>query len=75
MTVNEFLAEFQDLLQRDEEIVPSTVLSDMEEWDSMSIMACMAWFDVKFEVKMPYKVYAEQETVQDIIALSNGRIV
>ena len=49
-------------------------LADMDEWDSMSIMAVMAWFDLNLGVKLSYKAIEEQKTVRDIIALGNGKI-
>lgn len=74
MTIDTFLTEFQDLMQRDDPIDANDILKDMEEWDSMSMMACMAWFDAKLDIKLPYKVFTQQTTVQDIINLAQGRI-
>lgn len=74
MALDTFLSEFQDLMQREEPVGINDVLKDMEEWDSMSIMACMAWFDAKLDIKLPYKTFMQQTTVQDIINLAQGRI-
>lgn len=74
MTVDEFLTEFQDLLQCDEPVHIDGILKNMDEWDSMSMMACMAWFDAKFGIKLPYKTFARQTTVRGIIELMEGRI-
>lgn len=74
MTTDEFLVEFQDMLQRDDAVDIDMVLKDIEEWDSMSVMACMAWFDMKLGIKNPYKTYAAQKTVRDLIKLADGKI-
>lgn len=74
MTIDTFLTEFQDLMQRDDPIGVNDILKDMEEWDSMAMMACMAWFDARLALKFPYKTFTQQSTVQDIINLAEGRI-
>lgn len=74
MTIDTFLTEFQDLMQRDDPIGVNDILKNMEEWDSMAMMACMAWFDTKLDLKFPYKIFTQQSTVQDIINLAEGRI-
>ena len=43
MTNEEFLTEMQDVLQTEEELSMDTVLDDLEEWDSLSFMATMAF--------------------------------
>ncbi len=74
MTTNEFIIEFQDIIQTENEITTDTVLSELEEWDSMSIMASMTWFDVKLKVKLTFNDFLSLKTVQDIIDLSQGKI-
>lgn len=74
MTTSEFLVKFKDILQRDDDVTLDMQLADMDEWDSLSVMAVMAWFDLTLGVKLSYKAIEEQKTVQGIIALSNGKI-
>lgn len=45
MHLDKFIPIFQDLLQRDEPVFATDTLADMEEWDSLAIMALIAWFD------------------------------
>ena len=47
MTQNEFLKEFQDILQRDEPVDLDGKLADMEEWDSLTAMATSFFFEIK----------------------------
>lgn len=74
MTIDEFMTELQDILQRDEEISPQDQLEDMEEWDSMAIMSCMVWFESRLGLKHPYNFYLEKKSVQDLIDASGGQI-
>lgn len=43
----EFIDVFLDLLQRDDPVSADTELADIPEWDSMAIMAVMAYADKK----------------------------
>ena len=52
MTNEEFLSKMQDVLQTEEELKLDTVLNDLAEWDSLSVMATMAFLDKDFGVKM-----------------------
>ena len=74
MKVKDFLIEFQDVIQSDDELFTDTMLIDLEEWDSMAIMACMAWFDVKLGIKVVFNDFLPIDTVQDVINLSQGKI-
>ena len=68
MTKEEFLTEMQDVLQTEDTLTPETVLSDLAEWDSLSMMATMAFFDKNFGVKIGLKDFKEIETMADLIA-------
>ena len=69
-----FLEELQDILQRDEPITPDMALQDIEEWDSLAVMSCMAYFDKHFSVKTKISQYRQLRTVADLMALANGAI-
>ena len=69
-----FLEELQELLQRDGPIAPDMALRDMEEWDSLAVMSCMAYFDKNFNVKTKISQYQQLHTVSDLIALAGGAI-
>ncbi len=66
MTKEDFLNEMIDVLQTEEEISFDTILTDLEEWDSLSIMATMAFLDKSFGVKTTMKDYKEMKTIGDI---------
>lgn len=66
MTRDEFIREMQDVLQTEEELTPETILSDIPEWDSLAIMATMAFLDSKFGVKTGMVDFAAMKTLGDI---------
>ena len=68
MTKEEFFTEMQDVLQTEDALTAETVLSDLAEWDSLSMMATMAFFDKNFGVKIGLKDFKEMNTMSDLIA-------
>lgn len=68
MTRDEFMTEMQDVLQTDDALTAETVLGDLAEWDSLSMMATMAFLDKNFGVKVGLKDFKEMSTVGDIAA-------
>lgn len=74
MNVADFMTELQNILQRDDPIHPEDTLADMEEWDSMSIMSCMVWYESRLGIRHPFKFYQELKTVQELIDATEGQI-
>ena len=68
MTKEEFLAEMQDVLQTEDALTADTELSDLAEWDSLAMMATMAFFDKKFGVKVGIKDFKVMNTMSDLMA-------
>ena len=68
MTKEEFLTEMQDVLQTDDTLTVDTVLEDLAEWDSLAMMATMAFLDKNFGVKVGLKDFKEMSTVADLMA-------
>lgn len=68
MTKDDFLAQMQDVLQTDVKLAYETVLDELDEWDSLSIMATMAFLDKNFGVKTSIKDYRAMSTIGDIAA-------
>ncbi|MDD3684036.1 MAG: acyl carrier protein [Desulfovibrio desulfuricans] len=74
MTLAQFLIDFQDILQRDEPLTPETLLTGVEEWDSLAVMGCLAYFDRKFGVKTTFAQYQQIRTVADVVAMVSGHV-
>lgn len=70
MTRDEFLNELQDVLQRDDPINASDSLLDYDEWDSLSKMAVMAFFDKQFGIKISLNEISQFEKVEDLLNLA-----
>jgi len=74
MNKKDFLVDLEDILQREEPCNASDVLDDYEEWDSLSKMALMAFFDKSFGIKLSLKDFKDLKTVEDIIKLAGEKI-
>lgn len=74
MTLAQFLTDLQDILQRDEPLTPNTVLTDVEEWDSLAAMGCLAYFDRMFGVKTTFAQYQQVRTVADVVAMVQDHV-
>ena len=67
MTKEEFLAEMQEVLQTEDTLSPDTELADLAEWDSLSMMATMAFFDKKFDIKVGIRDLKSMNTMADLM--------
>lgn len=74
MTKNDFLSAFQDVLQRDDPVAEDAVLADMDEWDSLSKMATMAYFKGHFGIVIDLNTLGKLEKVSDLMALAGDNI-
>lgn len=72
MDEKQFLAVFQDTLQRDAPISMSDALADMEEWDSLAAMAAIALAEREFSRRLKLKDLKQQRTVRDVYTLFAG---
>ena len=68
MTKEEFLVQMQDVLQTETQLTTDTVLADLDEWDSLSIMATMAFLDKNFGVKLQIADIKKFASIGDIAA-------
>ena len=68
MTKEEFLVEMQDVLQTEVNLTMETILTDLDEWDSLAMMATMAFLDKKFGVKVKIADLKTLATIGDIAA-------
>ena len=68
MSKEEFLVQMQDVLQTETELKTDTALDELEEWDSLSMMATMAFLDKNFGVKLKIADIKTLVTIGDIAA-------
>ena len=69
MTKEEFLVKMQDVLQTDDTLTMDTVLCDLAEWDSLSMMATMAFLAKNFGLKVQIADVKAFASVGDIAAV------
>ncbi len=69
-----FLVELEDILQREEPCAENDNLEDYEEWDSLSKMAIMAYYDKNFGVKLSLNDLKNVSTVSDLIKLAGNGV-
>lgn len=62
-----FLEAFKDVLQRDEDLTLDMKLEDIDEWDSLSKMATIAFVDKEFAKKLTFSDFDEMLIVSDIV--------
>ena len=68
MSKEEFLVQMQDVLQTETELTMETVLDELDEWDSLSMMATMAFLDKNFNVKLKIADIKTLVNIGDIAA-------
>ena len=68
MSKEEFLVQMQDVLQTETELTMGSVLDELDEWDSLSMMATMAFLDKNFGVKLKIAEIKTLGTIGDIAA-------
>lgn len=68
MTKDEFLVQMQDVLQTEVDLKMDTVLGDLDEWDSLSMMATMAFLDKNFGVRLKIADLKMFVTIGDVAA-------
>lgn len=74
MNKADFLVELEDILQREEPCAENDNLEDYEEWDSLSKMAIMAYYDKNFGVKLSLNDLKNVSTVSDLIKLAGNGV-
>ncbi len=75
MNREQFLIELKDILEREEECRLTDELDSYEEWDSLSKMAVMAFFDKKIGVRILPEDLKHINTVEELFELSDGKIL
>lgn len=68
MSKEEFVEQMRDVLQTDVELTTDTVLANLDEWDSLAMMATMAFIDKNFGIPLKIAELKSFSTVGDIAA-------
>ncbi len=77
MNKAEFLIELEEILQREEPIKETDKLDTYEEWDSLSKMSVVSFFNKAFGIRISMEALSAKskvESVSDIINLAGDKI-
>lgn len=66
--MEEIYAKLADILQVDE-VKPTDVLADLEEWDSLSVLSVVAMVDADYGVNLSAPELARVSTAQGLMEL------
>lgn len=70
MTNEEKIAILEEIMEVDEgTLMPETLLSNIEEWDSVSFLSFMAMMDERFGKVVTGSEIKTKETIADLMAL------
>lgn len=72
MSEKEKISMLEEMMELDENtLTPSTVLDDIEEWDSIAVLSLIALLDDEFDIEIKGSEIREFETVADILNVMN----
>ena len=74
MKKEEFLVVLEDILQIDHEISENQNLEELDEWDSLSEMAIMAYYKKNFNVDLVVNSFKNIKTPLDLIKLAGDHV-
>ncbi len=74
MKKSDFLVELEDILQREDDCKETDNLIDYDEWDSLSKMSIMAYYDKTFGIKLSLNDLKTVSTVSELIKLAGENI-
>ena len=69
---NKFIEKMVDILDSEEEITMDSVLANIEEWDSLSIVSFLAMANTVFGKKIQAIDVRNAKTVNDLFELVNN---
>ena len=71
MKRSEFIYGLKEALQRKENLAEDMALKDIEEWDSLAVIAFIAFCDELFSIQIDGENIQQCKTVSDLIDLAN----
>lgn len=67
MNREEFLKEFKKAIQTEEDVTFESSLLNLDEWDSLGMMATIALLDNSFNLKYTIADMQNMDTVEDLL--------
>ena len=72
MNKEQFIKDFAELLETEQDLSEDTVLDDIEEWDSLASVTVMVMFKQKMGLQLEAEKLHNCKTVGDIWKLSGN---
>lgn len=69
MTLERFIMQFKEALDIDEVLMPSTILKDLEVWDSMGMIQLATMVDEDYGKDLKVEQINKCETIEQIFKL------
>lgn len=69
LTMEQFLEKMADILDCEQEVTMETVLADLEEWDSLSLVSFMAMANAAYGKKVSPADVRMAKTIADLYDL------
>jgi len=66
MNKEDFLEKIADILQTDNQISYDTILEDLEEWDSLSKIATIAFMSQNFNITLTFSDFNQIKQIKDL---------
>ncbi|HYJ31065.1 MAG TPA: hypothetical protein VEW25_12080 [Allosphingosinicella sp.] len=73
MTVDEFLSELTEALERDEPLALGQDLAESGEWDSLAVLSVVDLFE-QISAEADLGAIGEATTTDDLVALAGGAL-
>ncbi|MBO0215418.1 hypothetical protein J0676_18075 [Vibrio sp. Vb2880] len=70
MNITDFCQEISEIMQLDEVVDVNTVLSELDEWDSMSHLGVISMFDMEFSKSITNADLKQINSVFDLAKLA-----
>ncbi len=74
MKKEEFLLALEDVLQMEDPLTEDQILTELDEWDSLSKMAVMAYYKKNFGIAINLNDLKDIQSVQDLIEIAGDNI-
>lgn len=72
MKREEFLIELNEMVQAEEDMIETTILESIDEWDSLALVSSLALFQRSFGFRPDLNSLHNAKTTADVLNLANG---
>ncbi|MBD65307.1 MAG: hypothetical protein CME62_08870 [Halobacteriovoraceae bacterium] len=74
MNKEEFFNQIADVMQSDDPINENTSLNEMEQWDSLTFLGVISFFDMELSLNITSEDLHKVKTAADLLSLTAGKV-